>query len=273
MSKNRFYMYTEYIHFLEGMTIEDQALLFRVILQHEGGLKVEEMTPAVKAVFSMIKNRLDNNREEYEKTCEARAESGRKGGLAKSGKSKQMVANGSKSKQTVANSSKPKQSVADNDNENEKDNDKENDIPPLNPPTGEKVTATAMIDERGFPEPLESAVKEWVQYKAEKRQGYKPTGLKSLLTEVAKNAAKYGNSVVIDVIRKSIAANYTGIVWDWCRARQPTPIKKWASDEPPDYDPYAGVDKDALADFIRATEGDEVDQDVLDAFYHAKKGG
>ena len=113
--KNRFYMYTEYIHFLEGMEPEDQALLFRVILQHEGGLEVEEMTPAVKAVFSMIKNRLDNNREEYEKTCEIRADSGRKGGLAKA----------SKSKQKVAKVSKPKQNVADNENDNEKEKEKD----------------------------------------------------------------------------------------------------------------------------------------------------
>lgn len=118
MSKNRFYMYTEYIHFLEGMEPTDQALLFRVILQYEGGLEIEEMTPAVKAVFSMIKNRLDNNREEYEKACEIHRECGKKGGRPKTKKTKN---NQNKPNETKPNQTKP-------DNDNDKDNDKEIDI-------------------------------------------------------------------------------------------------------------------------------------------------
>lgn len=194
---------------------------------------------------------------------------------AEGGKVSKTQANGkqigskteAKRKQTVSKPEANGNGIGEGVGEGVKDN------PPLPPQREGKETATSLIEAKQYEPELETAVKEWVQYKAEKRQGYKPTGLKSLLTEVANNAAKYGNPVVIDVIRKSIAANYTGIVWDWCRARQPTPVKKWASDEPPDYDPYAGVDKDALADFIRVTEGNEVDQDVLDAFYHAKEGG
>ena len=136
MAKNRFYMYTEYIHFLEGMMPEDQALLFRVILQHEGGLEVEEMTPAVKAVFSMIKNRLDNNREEYEKQCEINRENGKKGGRPKQNRNKpdETEINRNKAKQTEQNRNKP-----DNDNEKDNEKDKGKDISPLNPPDVEKT--------------------------------------------------------------------------------------------------------------------------------------
>ena len=123
MAKNRFYLYTEYRAYLDGMTDEDQAQLFRTILDYESGEELEELSPAVRAVFSFIKNRLDNNRKEYEKTCEARAEAGQKGGEAKASKTKQNVANGSKPKQNVANA---KFSRSDNDNDKDNDKEKEN---------------------------------------------------------------------------------------------------------------------------------------------------
>lgn len=147
MNKTRFYLYTEYIHFLEGMDIADQALLFRVILQYEGGLEVEEMTPAVKAVFSMIKNRLDNNREEYGRVCDANRKNGKKGGRPKTENNRtepkiteenrikpneteinRIKPNKTEINQTEPNETEINRNKPDNDNDNDKDNDKENEI-------------------------------------------------------------------------------------------------------------------------------------------------
>lgn len=120
MSKSRFFMYTEYINFLDGMEVSDQALLFRVILQYEGGLEVEEMTPAVRAVFALIKSRLDNNRDEYERVCEVNRENGKKGG---------------RPKKTEENRNKPNETEnnPDNDNDKDKENDKDIASPPYPP--------------------------------------------------------------------------------------------------------------------------------------------
>lgn len=74
--------------------------------------------------------------------------------------------------------------------------------------------AIAMIEERGFSGPLEGAVKEWVSYKVEKRQEYKPTGLKSLLSQIEGKANEYGDAAVEDLIRECMANNWQGIIWD-----------------------------------------------------------
>jgi len=61
---------------------------------------------------------------------------------------------------------------------------------------------------------LEQAVNDWITYKREKRQAYKPSGLNSLLAQVQKNANTYGDTAVIHAIHESMASNYQGIVWD-----------------------------------------------------------
>ena len=71
-----------------------------------------------------------------------------------------------------------------------------------------------LIDERAFSPELENTLKSWVSYKAEKRQGYKATGSKSLLDKAEKAAAEHGDEAVIEAIVYSMANGYQGIVWD-----------------------------------------------------------
>ena len=65
-----------------------------------------------------------------------------------------------------------------------------------------------------FGDELRLIVRDWFAYKAEKNQSYKPTGRKMLISEIRKNAEKYGDNAVIEAIRKSMSSNYQGIVWD-----------------------------------------------------------
>ena len=66
----------------------------------------------------------------------------------------------------------------------------------------------------GFGEELDAAFSDWLIYKQEKRQGYKPTGLGSLKTHVRKKAEQYGEAAVAALIRECMAANWQGIIWD-----------------------------------------------------------
>lgn len=75
----------------------------------------------------------------------------------------------------------------------------------------------ALIEARGFPPGLEGAVKEWAAYKAERRQGYKETGLRNLLSQIDRKAAECGADAVEGAIRESMANNWQGIVWDRVR--------------------------------------------------------
>lgn len=66
----------------------------------------------------------------------------------------------------------------------------------------------------GYNEFLMNAVVDWLTYKKEKKQSYHEIGLKSLLTRIQNSVSEYGEDVVINLIRDSMAANYTGITWD-----------------------------------------------------------
>lgn len=103
------------------------------------------------------------------------------------------------------------------DKEIEKEIEKEG-IPPISPKgeKGKKKAAPAVPDfsQTDFTPAMIAKVNEWLDYKAEKRQQYKPTGLKSLITQIEKQAHQHGEAAVMQLIDDCMAANYQGIIWD-----------------------------------------------------------
>ena len=57
-------------------------------------------------------------------------------------------------------------------------------------------------------------MRDWLNYKRERREAYKATGLKSLLTEIENRVKQHGGQAVAEVIRLSMANNWRGIIWD-----------------------------------------------------------
>lgn len=82
----------------------------------------------------------------------------------------------------------------------------------------------------GFGDDLQDAFECWLSYKAEKRQGYKPTGLKSLVTEIQNNAQKYGEAAVTSLIRECMANNWQGIIFSRLKSGE---ITQTTSGQPP----------------------------------------
>lgn len=70
-----------------------------------------------------------------------------------------------------------------------------------------------LLEEYHFDEWLEACVKDWLNYKKEKRQTYKPTGLRQLLKTIKGKADEYGAKEVAETIYYSMSNNYQGIVW------------------------------------------------------------
>lgn len=91
-------------------------------------------------------------------------------------------------------------------------------IPPISPKgeKGKKKAAPAVPDfsQTDFTPAMIAKVNEWLDYKAEKRQQYKPTGLKSLITQIEKQVHQHGEAAVMQLIDDCMAANYQGIIWD-----------------------------------------------------------
>lgn len=231
MGKNRFYLYTEYINYLDGMTDADQALLFRTILKYENGMEIEELTPAVNAVFSFIKKRLDNNRQEYEKTCEARREAGKVGAEAKQSKCKQMQANASKRKQTKADNDNDNDIDTDYVKENDKDTLTGNNTPPT-PPPGKPTRETQeqifdrLIEDQNVGVEMEKVLREWLKYKSERKETYKPTGMKNMISQVQNAVYQFGELAVMDRIKQAMANGWKGMNLDKMENNKASPQRR-----------------------------------------------
>lgn len=61
---------------------------------------------------------------------------------------------------------------------------------------------------------LQEAFEDWLKYKRERREAYKPTGLKSLTTQIKNQAAIHGEENVAALIRQCMASNWKGIIFD-----------------------------------------------------------
>lgn len=149
--KNSFVVYSQWAIIIANLPDEQAAILSKAICCKHLGIEYEITDPTIKAVFISIEQKLDADNENYRKTCEARAKSGRKGGSAsaaekvesaeerdgsnsdeEASKSKQNEAKASKSSFCLANeakASKSKQNGGDNEYEYEYENENENESP------------------------------------------------------------------------------------------------------------------------------------------------
>ena len=61
---------------------------------------------------------------------------------------------------------------------------------------------------------LRKTVEDWLAYKAERKEAYKPVGLRNLVSEIRNQAEKHGDAAVIAVIRRSMTSGWKGIWWE-----------------------------------------------------------
>lgn len=77
--------------------------------------------------------------------------------------------------------------------------------------TKDKDNITPIIPFEGK---LGEKVGEWLSYKSERGQKYKPTGLKGLFNKIQSAAENYGENAVIAAIDNSISNNWQGLFFD-----------------------------------------------------------
>lgn len=150
-----------------------------------------KMSDAAQIAFLLIKPNLDSSRR--------KAKSGKDGGSKK--------ANGKQNGSKQEANCKQEEDESEKEKEKEKEGEIENECYPPTP-------FSKIIASYSFSEPLMAKTTAWLKYKSERRESYKEQGLKSLLTQIQKNAAKYGEQAVIDLMEQCMAANWAGIIWD-----------------------------------------------------------
>lgn len=67
---------------------------------------------------------------------------------------------------------------------------------------------------------LNCVFNDWLAYKKEKRQAYKPKGLQSLVAQIEKQVEVYGESAVAALIVECMSNGWQGIIWDKLEKQQ-----------------------------------------------------
>ena len=182
-------------HQLEGM--ERVLFMDAVFDYHENGNEPgEEVGRCVLMAFKLFKVEYGRDQEKYEEKCEI---------LRNNARSKK--ANASKSNQMQADASKSNQIESNNNSNNNNNNNVTNvtDLfPPLSP-KGETVYDWSLLSDD-----MKVIAEEWLQYKREKKQTYKPSGFKTFCKRLIQLSGNDSSKARL-IIEQSMANNYSGI--------------------------------------------------------------
>lgn len=240
--KKTFLMYKSWNPMLENLPYEKLGeLMYYILLYQDGEADAEPTDPMVAAMFAMIKNTMVQDAEKYAETCAKRSESGKQGGRPKKHEEKpevednQSETKGLEENREKANALSEKQSEtkkADNESDNDNENDTDKDIDTDNGSSTKKkrkekkkeppVDYEGMVERSSLPMTVADKVLEWVQYKLERKEPYKEMGFKAFITQTEGYTREYGADNVANVINKSMASGYKGVVWDWLKSARPT---------------------------------------------------
>ena len=192
MARNQFTVYRSFWEAAKELEKEQRRDFLEAVLAYVFDREKPTLTGPAASSFILVKPILDKG--------EKLAKNGAKGkGIAKGeGKSKAKADGKQTQSKSKANG---KQMQSEKEGEKEIENDSS---PPFIPPEGG----------HGFGAELNAALADWLRYKAERGQKYKPTGLMALVEEVRRHAQEHGETAVAAVLRLCMANGWAGIAWD-----------------------------------------------------------
>lgn len=185
----QFTFYRSFWDALKDLPAKDRTALLSAICEYALDEKEPSLTGIQRSIFTLIKPTLD--------TSARKADSGRLGGSKREANAKQSA---SKEEAKQKQNAREKEVEREGEDEGEKEVENECSIPPVPP-----------FDDRPV---LRDALDRWLAYKRERRETYKATGMTTLINQITRNAATYGDAAVAEVIDNSIASHYQGIVFD-----------------------------------------------------------
>lgn len=84
-----------------------------------------------------------------------------------------------------------------------------------------RASARDAVEASDLSEPMKGKIREWLEYKRERKEAYKPMGLKSLITQTIKAEQVHGTSAVIDAIDRAMSSGWKGMNFDLIRGKPP----------------------------------------------------
>ena len=194
-------LWLSYRSYFEAYSAAEVGRLVLAAMDYRESGAEPEFSGSERFIWPAIRRDIDESVAAQKAISASRSEAGKQGGRPESEKANAFGESNEKQKKQML-SDESKKSYGQRKRTKEKD--KDSILSPL-PPT------------------LREAVEKWVAYKGERREEYKPVGLQSLVTQITKAAEGYGEEAMIDVITRSMAANYKGIVFDWLKEASTRP--------------------------------------------------
>jgi hypothetical protein len=194
-------LWLSYRSYFEAYSADEVGRLVLAAMDYRESGAEPEFSGSERFIWPAIRRDIDESVAAQKAISASRSEAGKQGGRPESEKANAFGESNEKQKKQML-SDESKKSYGQRKRTKEKD--KDSILSPL-PPT------------------LRESVEKWVAYKGERREEYKPVGLQSLVTQITKAAEEYGEAAMIDVITRSMAANYKGIVFDWLKEASTRP--------------------------------------------------
>lgn len=185
-------VFTDFAGCLEPLNQAEVGRLFLAMLSYAADGTEPELSGNERFIWPAAKMNIDASAKSYDALVSN----------AKTARDSRSKANLRRSKAKASYSYDCLALEEDKDKEKDKDKDKENNIPPIIPPVQE------------LPDSIRWKAEEWLSYKKERRESYKPQGLRSFVTQVKTATEQYGASAVAELIDISMANGYQGITWD-----------------------------------------------------------
>lgn len=194
-------LWLSYRSYFEAYSAAEVGRLVLAAMDYRESGAEPEFSGSERFIWPAIRRDIDESVSAQKAISASRSEAGKQGGRPESEKANAFDESNEKQKKQML-SEESKKSYG--QRKRTKDKDKDSILSPL-PPT------------------LRESVEKWVAYKGERREEYKPVGLQSLVTQITKAAEEYGEAAMVDVITRSMAANYKGIVFDWLKEASTRP--------------------------------------------------
>lgn len=196
-------LWLSYRSYFEAYSAAEVGRLVLAAMDYRESGAEPEFSGSERFIWPAIRRDIDESVAAQKAVSASRSEAGKQGGRPESEKANAFDESNEKQKKQML-SDESKKSYGQRKRTKEKDKDMDSILSPL-PPT------------------LRESVEKWAAYKGERREEYKPVGLQSLVTQITKAAEEYGEAAMIDVITRSMAANYKGIVFDWLKEASTRP--------------------------------------------------
>ena len=223
-----FCCYHSYLEVMEQLNDAEKGRLFTACLQYSKTGEVPQLSGNERFVFPTFKAQIDRDNAKYQEKCRKQSENIKKRWNTSEYQSIPTDTTVYHRIPPYTNDTKTKEK------EKEKTKTKENTPPCIPPSRGEPGKQEDGLS--CLREPLRGKLQVWLDYKRERRESYKPTGLSALVSKVSVSAEKYGNQAVMDLIDQAMSCGYKGIPFDRLAQKNPGMIQQPDKREPGEFE-------------------------------------